>query len=166
MTDTAPAAALLLAPMTDTEFASFMATAVPAYAQAKVASGQWAADDALERAQREFDGLLPQGPLTPEHQLFTLRDGEGRSVGTLWFAQLPRGSERMAYVYDIAIHPELRRQGWARRALVALESEARRRGLSSIVLHVFGHNTGARALYEQLGFEATNIVMAKPVANA
>lgn len=156
----------MLSPMTDTDFAVFVAASVPAYAKSKVASGQWAEDDALERAQREFDSLLPQGLVTPDHHLFTLRDDDGLAVGTLWFAQLPRGNERMAYVYDIAIHADRRRQGWARRAFVALEAEAARRGLSSIMLHVFGHNTGARALYEGLGFEATNIVMAKPVANA
>lgn len=153
----------LLNPMTETEFEAFVASSVPEYARSKVASGQWAEADALERAQREFDQLLPQGLVTPDHHLFTLRDDGGAPVGTLWFAQMPRGNDRMAYVYDIAIRADRRRQGWARRAFTALEAEARRRGLSSIVLHVFGHNTAARALYEQLGFEATNIVMARKV---
>jgi hypothetical protein len=44
-----------------------------------------------------------------------------------------------------------------------LEQEARRRGMVGIALHVFGHNAGAKQLYEQLGFRATNINMFKSV---
>ena len=36
-----------------------------------------------------------------------------------------------------------------------------RQGLETLALHVFGHNPGARALYEKLGYEITNINMAK-----
>ena len=51
----------------------------------------------------------------------------------------------------------------AARAFLALEEEVRRRGLSGIALHVFGHNDGARALYDKLGFRPTNISMFKPI---
>jgi ribosomal protein S18 acetylase RimI-like enzyme len=40
---------------------------------------------------------------------------------------------------------------------------ARRMGAETIRLHVFGHNTAARPLYVKLGYEPTNIVMAKPL---
>ena len=56
------------------------------------------------------------------------------------------------------------RRGYATEAFAALEGEARSRGLAGIGLHVFGHNPGARALYEKLGYEATNINMFKRVA--
>jgi ribosomal protein S18 acetylase RimI-like enzyme len=39
--------------------------------------------------------------------------------------------------------------------------EARRLELSGIGLHVFGHNAGARLLYERLGYETTNLNMFK-----
>jgi len=48
-------------------------------------------------------------------------------------------------------------------AFAALEGEARARGLAGIGLHVFGHNPGARALYEKLGYETTNLHMFKKV---
>jgi RimJ/RimL family protein N-acetyltransferase len=34
-------------------------------------------------------------------------------------------------------------------------------GLNVIGLHVFGYNTGARAMYEKLGFEVTDVMMRK-----
>ena len=43
----------------------------------------------------------------------------------------------------------------------AAEAEVRRLGLYGIGLHVFGHNSGARLLYERLGYRTTNINMFK-----
>lgn len=65
--------------------------------------------------------------------------------------------------YEIVIHAQFQRQGHARRAFRALEDKVRQVGLSGIALHVFGHNTGARALYESLGYASTSIAMFKPV---
>ncbi len=45
--------------------------------------------------------------------------------------------------------------------MIRLEVEARRLNLEAIRLHVFGHNTAARPLYEKLGYEPTNINMFK-----
>jgi RimJ/RimL family protein N-acetyltransferase len=36
-------------------------------------------------------------------------------------------------------------------------------GAGKVELHVFGHNHGARALYEKLGYTTTSIVMTKAV---
>ena len=46
----------------------------------------------------------------------------------------------------------------------ALEDHARVQSIKAIALHVFGHNTAARALYEKMGYEFTNINMVKKVA--
>jgi ribosomal protein S18 acetylase RimI-like enzyme len=59
--------------------------------------------------------------------------------------------------------PERQREGHAFRAFLDLEAEVQRLGLSGIALHVFGHNTGAQALYAKLGFQPTNISLFKPV---
>jgi ribosomal protein S18 acetylase RimI-like enzyme len=81
----------------------------------------------------------------------------------LWFAVKKKFDARIAYVFDVSVRPERQREGHAMRALVALEEEVRRLGLSGIALHVFGHNAGARALYDRLGFQPTNISLFKPV---
>ncbi|KAB2854509.1 MAG: GNAT family N-acetyltransferase, partial [Anaerolineae bacterium] len=49
----------------------------------------------------------------------------------------------------------------ATQAMLALEDEVKKVGLDSIGLHVFGHNQSAYALYQKIGYETTNIVMAK-----
>ena len=84
----------------------------------------------------------------------------------LWFAVQEQAGRRVAYVYDVGIRPEYQRRGYATAAFTALEGETRARGLAGIGLHVFGHNPGARALYEKLGYEATNIHMFKKVPRA
>jgi len=69
-------------------------------------------------------------------------------------------------VYDVYVRPEHQRKGHAGRAFAALEVEAHRLGLTGIALHVFGHNAGAQALYQKLGYVPTNINMFKPLASA
>ena len=155
-----------LRPMTDAEFAAWRAMTIPGYAAEKVASGEWAEQESLALSERDFEKLLPQGLATPDHHLCSVTDGDGVPVGVLWFAVKSRGDARIAYVYDVAIKPEHRRRGHAQAAFEALEQEARRLELSGIALHVFGHNKGAHALYEKLGFEPTNIQMFKRVGAA
>jgi ribosomal protein S18 acetylase RimI-like enzyme len=66
-----------------------------------------------------------------------------------------------AFVYNIEVYPDFRRRGYAEAAMKELEVVARRMGAETIRLHVFGHNAAARPLYVKLGYEPTNIVMAK-----
>jgi ribosomal protein S18 acetylase RimI-like enzyme len=149
--------------MTQSEYAVWLAETIPAYAADKVASGQWAEDAALELSKKEYGELLPQGPETPENHLFTILDKEAVPVGVLWFAVKTKFNARIAFVLDVSVAEGRRRQGHARRALLALEDEVHRLGLSGIALHVFGHNTGAQALYAKLGYRPTNISLFKPI---
>jgi RimJ/RimL family protein N-acetyltransferase len=66
-----------------------------------------------------------------------------------------------AFIYDIEIYEPFRRRGYASQALLAAEDKARELGLKAIALHVFGYNTGARALYDKLGYRVTDLTMAK-----
>ena len=158
---------IVLEPMSEAEFAAYAAESIPEYARDKVRAGQWAEANALELSRQGLQEMLPQGVATPDNQLFTLREAEGSAaVGMLWFAVQERAGEKIAYVYDVGIHPQYQRRGYASEAFAALEGEARSRGLSGIGLHVFGHNPGARAPYEKLGYEATNINMFKRVSRA
>lgn len=147
--------------MSDADFAAFVDATIPAYAADKVASGQWLEGQAVDLARKSLEELLPHGCMTADQHLYNVIDGAGRRVGTLWIAATEQGGQRIAYVYDIVIRPEYRRQGNAMRALGAAEVEARRLGLCGIGLHVFGHNVGARRLYEKLGYRITNLNMFK-----
>ena len=151
-------------PITDAEFSAWLSWAVPAYAADKVASGAWREEGALEMSQKEHEALLPQGKDTPDNYFYSILGKSGVTVGTIWFAAEERGKSHVAYVYNLMVWPEHRRQGHALRAFEALEDEVRRMGLAGIALHVFGHNTAAQALYAKLGYKPTNFNLYKPVA--
>ncbi len=153
-----------LSPMTLAEYNAWLAESIPDYARDKVAAGQWEQADALARSRAEVEGLLPHGLATAGHHLWAIRERvNGASIGTLWVAEQQHGKRRVAYVFDFRIAAAHRRQGHARRAFLALEDQVRARDLDGISLHVFGHNGAARALYESLGYAATNITMFKPL---
>lgn len=154
----------LLTPMTETEFCAYLETAIPDFAQDKVNAGQWVPAESLELSRKGYAESLPQGLATPDNYLFAVRDGAtSEQIGMLWFAAQERGGQRIAYVYDVAIDAQHQRKGHASRVFAALEVEVQKRGLSGIALHVFGHNTGAQALYQKLGYLPTNINMFKPL---
>jgi ribosomal protein S18 acetylase RimI-like enzyme len=155
------ASMVTLVSMTQTEYVGFASNSIQAYANGKIASGQWSEADAVELARHSFDALLPQGLATPEHYLFTIRGDDALDLGVLWMALQKRAGKRIAYVYDVHISPRYRRRGYAAEAFVALENKARDLGFCGIALHVFGHNSGAQALYAKLGFIATDINMFK-----
>ncbi|MXQ09636.1 GNAT family N-acetyltransferase [Alphaproteobacteria bacterium GH1-50] len=58
-----------------------------------------------------------------------------------------------AELLTIAVHPEARRRGIARRCLAAFELEAPAKGASRAFLEVAASNAPARRLYEGFGYE-------------
>jgi ribosomal protein S18 acetylase RimI-like enzyme len=153
----------VLQPMTQEDFAKYAAESVRSFAAGKARAGQWPRDDALKLAKWTFAQHLPQGLATPDHWLFNILGDEGERVGSLWMAKQKHGSDDVAYVYDVVIDEGRRRKGHAQRAFAAVEAKARELGLAGVALHVFGHNTGAQALYAKLGFTPTSIHVFKPL---
>ena len=153
---------ITLIPMSNLEFQNYCQRAIAEYAHEHVRSGRWSAIEAVEQATREYQQLLPDGPTTPNHYLYTLHDPSTHAhVGMLWFAVREQAGQRSAFIYDVFIDPEFRRQGYATQTLQALENQVRALGLATIGLHVFGHNHEARAMYEKLGYVPTNILMTR-----
>ena len=58
-----------------------------------------------------------------------------------------------AYIERLVVSPDFRRQGMARRLLLAAEDLARGSGKASVGLHVSGNNLAALRLYEGEGYE-------------
>jgi RimJ/RimL family protein N-acetyltransferase len=134
------------------------------YAADKVRAGAWSQAEAEGRAARDVDGLLPEGPATHGHFLYSVKDDStGAEVGTVWFALRDSGVGRSVWIYDIIVNENFRRKGYASRTLELVEDRARALGAKSVELHVFGHNQGARALYQKVGYKETSITMAKPI---
>ena len=144
-----------LEPMTEDEYRPWRAESEAHYAQSVAASGR-SAPDAARHAAEAYARLLPDEFATPDHHFWYAYDGD-RRVGFLWV----KVTHDTAFVYNVAVEPDLRRRGYGRAIMLAAERWCRDHGLTSIGLRVFAHNDGARALYEQLGFVETTRNMAK-----
>ncbi|MFC4427735.1 GNAT family N-acetyltransferase [Deinococcus navajonensis] len=154
-------------PMTAESYRQFLDFSVTDYAEEKVRSGEWEEATAPLRAQEEFAGLLPDGAKTEGHFLYDVVDpSRNEAVGVLWFALRGPEHRRSVFVYEIRVYPAFQRRGYASRIFERLSAQARDLGAGSVRLHVFGHNHGARALYEKLGFVTTNVIMQLDVSPA
>jgi len=67
----------------------------------------------------------------------------------------------VATKFGMAMDEQRRGVGFGTAPLLALEDWCRANGISSIGLHVFGHNQGAWRLYKRMGYVETNVQMEK-----
>lgn len=152
-----------LEPMDQPTYETWRDTTVREYAQGKVEAGNWPAEGAIERSEGEFAHLLPDGRSTPDHELRSMFNEAGERVGYAWFVPEDRPFGRVVFIYDIAVDPAHRRNGYAQAALGEIEAFAREHGCVGVQLHVFGGNTGARKLYQRAGYVETDVTMIKRV---
>jgi ribosomal protein S18 acetylase RimI-like enzyme len=104
---------------------------------------------------------------TPDHYFYEVQaEADSPVIGFVWFGSVPRRGNRVAFVFQIFIYPEYRRQGHGRAALQQVEALATCLGLPEIALNVFGSNVGAQALYRSLGYTVTTLSMHKPLAKS
>ena len=151
-----------LVPMKTTEYQTYLDISIREYAEDKIRAGNWQPAEALERSAQEFHQLLPEGVASRDQYLYDIEDARlGVKVGMIWLARIMQGTHPVMFIYDFRIDEPYRRKGYGEQAMRAAEDQAKTLGLDTIALHVFGHNQAARALYEKLGYEITNINMAK-----
>jgi len=149
-------------PFTEADFDRWLAEAIPAYAVGHVQDGQWTLAESLDKSREAHFALLPQGLATPGHTFMRLRvRGEADDVGFLWWQDVEAAGQPGVYVYGVEVAEHARRRGIASAAFLELERVSRATGQRFVALHVFGHNLGARALYQELGFVPTNLTMRK-----
>jgi ribosomal protein S18 acetylase RimI-like enzyme len=153
-----------LRPISSSVFVQFRQQAIHDYAHEKSIADGLDIGVAENQARDEFDRLLPDGKDTPLHHLFTLWPLQAsQSVGVIWMQEKQRGKQRIAHILDLLIDPPYRRQGFALASIQALEHHAASLGLERMTLHVFGHNLAAQSLYAKLGFQVTDVSMAKSI---
>jgi len=155
-----------LARMTEAEFQTYLNAAIDDYAQEKVKAGNWHPTEARQKSEASYQQLLPEGLASQNQYLFsiTLTDAAtdtATTVGMIWFAVQTDQPQPAAFIYDFIIQEPFRRRGYGQQALLAIEAQVQALGLKAIGLHVFGHNSGAIALYQKLGYEVTNLNMVK-----
>lgn len=154
------ASSVRLVPMTPERFATYRQSAESAYADDIAASGMLPRREAVEKAAADFDQSLPEGVDTPDHQLWVAMDAD-EEVGVIWLGFVEKSDGLHAFGYDFLVTASRRRRGYGRAIATAALDVCRGRGVVEVGLSVFGFNAGARALYEQLGFEVTSTQMRK-----
>ncbi|MYL56771.1 GNAT family N-acetyltransferase [Virgibacillus halodenitrificans] len=143
--------------MNATEFQQYLNYAIRNYADEHIKAGDREQEDAINKATSEFEKLLPENEKTDNNYLFTIRSNN-QEVGMIWLAQ--RTSDE-GFIYDVNIWDGNQGKGYGKQAMIELETVAKKIGLKSIGLHVFGHNKVARDLYKKIGYIETNIKMKK-----
>ncbi|MGC4807096.1 GNAT family N-acetyltransferase [Micromonospora sp. DT233] len=149
-----------LEPMTEDQYTRYRETAEADYAQSIFTSGLLPLREAQEKAAADYRRLLPEGLRTRGHHFWTVYD-DGLDVGLLWLHTEQKSDGPHAFIYDVEVRKELRRSGYGRAILQAVDRWCREAGVLTVGLNVFGQNTGARALYEGMGYEITAVQMRK-----
>ncbi len=150
-----PQRAVDLRMMLPDEFVTYLEWAIDDYAAELERNGKAVGEAAKVTSSASFDSVLPDGLTTQGHVLLVAADpDDGQRVGVLWFGP-STDDPAMAWVYDITVDEERRRQGWGRAIMRAFEGEARARGFARAGLNVYGDNHVARRLYESLGYVET-----------
>ncbi|MGC4112502.1 MAG: GNAT family N-acetyltransferase [Nocardioides sp.] len=140
---------LELRPMTQEDFDAWLAVSTEGYI-VELASAGMTEEAARKQGEEQMAELVPEGLESPGQSFFTGWVGE-TPVGTFWVS-----TERpMAFVYDIEVREDQRRKGYGEAMMDAGARWCRDRGHPALGLNVFGHNPGARALYDKLGYHVT-----------
>ncbi len=147
--------------MNEAEFSSWREVSKVNYAKDREKEG-YTPEDARALSEKSFQSLLPEGILTKDQYLYVVCDSENSSqVGILWWGLQKQGTKFLPWIYDIAIDEHQRGKGYGKATMLAAEADVKAKGHDKLGLHVFGHNSVARSLYEALNFRITNVVMQK-----
>lgn len=137
-------------PMAQSEYDAWYPHLVEGYGQSFVDAGLLSPEEARVRAEEQTAALLTEGLATPGHELVTLAD-HGEPVGEIW---LRHGLEPgVSFVFDVEVNDGQRGKGYGKALMIAGEAASLAAGSSRLGLHVFGHNTVARRLYEKIGYQ-------------
>jgi ribosomal protein S18 acetylase RimI-like enzyme len=148
-----------LRPMTESEYTPYIAFLREDYARERAESRQTSIDEERAISNQQTESLVPQGLATPQHYFWTVLDGDGAAIGSLWvFVELALAR---AFIYDIALAAEQRGKGYGRQTLDALEEAMRAMGVTRITLNVFAKNAVARHLYDRQGYYVVATTMQK-----
>lgn len=150
-------------PMSKDEFEIWLPHCTKEFAKEKAQALEITQDQALQLSEQSFESILTKGLHTSDSYLFSILNGEGEVIGTIWFVVSTKWGATTAFIYDLEINAAHRRSGHAEAAMRLIEPKAKALGATKLALHVFGFNDGAIRLYENLDYKTTDINMAKPL---
>lgn len=159
--DVPPPVGIELRRMTSARFDRFVTDGVAHYAEELFGSGaQPTREAALEQSKTQHAELFPQGLDSPGQLLWSaFPTHEEDEIGILWIAIRPDD----AFIYGIEMSENSRGKGYGTQVLRAGAAETRAHGRTSLALNVFGHNEGARRLYEREGYVVTREAFSVPL---
>ncbi|MFP4975428.1 GNAT family N-acetyltransferase [Paenibacillus sp. CN-4] len=148
--------------MDESTFQFFINQSTRDFAEEKVKSGSWDAEQALKASKEAMAGFLPRGLHTDGAFLYSAVETETDThVGYIWFNVTEGRSGREAFIYDLYIYEPFQGKGYGTQVMQALDEEARQMEIRRIGLHVFGQNNRAFELYKKMGYAVTDITMSK-----
>lgn len=153
---------VVLHPMSETDFAGFLAYFIPDYAAEIATNYHLSPDDALAQAKREAAASLPDGEKTAGQSLKRIvrsENGTEQRIGYLWYRT--NAEDSSAFIYDFYLLPEFRSQGLGSLAMQSLESLLASEGIRQIKLRVAAENAQAKKVYEANGYQVTGYNMNK-----
>ncbi len=144
-----------LVPLPLSEYAEDVERLVVEYAADNVRAGEWRPGEALQESRKEIENLLPEGQRTAGFRFCKGLDENGRRIGWVCAGPVPPGLEfpDAEWLYEIRVDESVRRQGYGRALLRAVEELLLRDGVKELRFNVFAWNAAARALYETSGYE-------------
>jgi len=154
-------ASIILKPMTEPQFDSYISEETKRYARENVKAGYWSRENSIKLSHQAHDRLLSNGLYTKDHFFFIASDQDGRKIGYVWFAIIRHPRTKEAFIYDIFILKRYRGKGMGRMTLEEIAQEARKLFARRLSLHVFSHNPVAKSLYEKVGFSIDSLNMSK-----
>ena len=156
---------VVLRRLRDDEYDAWRAHSLEGYAGDMERNGGFGHEQALAKAQLDFDRILPDGLATPGQHVWAIEGLAGEAVGHTWLGERDTPDQgRFAFVFDVYVYEDHRGRGYGRAAMLLLEEESRTLGHDRIELNVFGGNAVARGLYRSLGYEERAVYMGKRLA--
>lgn len=150
-----------LRPMSEGEYQRVRESIFEDYARDTASVRSVSIEEGRIEATRQFDVLLPDGIASKGHYFWRIIAENGDAVGDLWV--LVESDKGRAFIYFIGIDEEYRGHGYSKAAMLALETTVKPLGANHIDLNVFGNNTVAVHLYENLGYKPTAMNMRKEI---
>ncbi|MCA9186800.1 MAG: GNAT family N-acetyltransferase [Pirellulaceae bacterium] len=137
---------IFLADLDDPAHARAVCELTQIYAIDPMGNGKPLDDDVMER-------LIPGLRRHPTTRIFLVFDGEHAvGIATCFLGFSTFAARPLINIHDLAIVPDYRGHGLAKKLLRVIESYARQVDCCKITLEVVENNRRARAVYEQFGF--------------
>jgi len=148
-----------LAPMDADRLPAWIEAGKADYRADRIRAGE-SVDRATDEAEQTYAAWFAHGAPAPDHLVRDVVSGEA-IVGSLWVGPQSIGRTDDWWVWNVEIAEEFRGRGFGRRAMELAEDLVREHGGTTLGLNVFGFNTGARRLYESLGYDVAAVRMSK-----